>query len=151
MELPVANIDRDHIGRARLQEAIGEAPCRRADVETVTASGVYTEVGESTCQLVAAARHEAPLLTAHADLGVFCDPRARLVHGAVVYQNPTREDQRLRPRARLYEPQCNQALIESRPAAACGPPFDFVRLTRGEASRGLTARFACRTPFRPHL
>ena len=56
-ELPAADIDRDHLGRPRLQQAVGEPAGRRPGVEHAQPGDVDRELVERAPQLVAAARH----------------------------------------------------------------------------------------------
>ena len=59
VQLPVAHVERDHPPRTRLQEAIGEAASRGADVEAVLPGRVDAEPLERVRELLAAARDEA--------------------------------------------------------------------------------------------
>ena len=56
MQLPVADVDRDHARGAALQQDVGEAAGRRADVEHVEARRVDAELVERVRELLAAAR-----------------------------------------------------------------------------------------------
>ena len=56
VELPVADVERDHARRAALEQDVGEAAGRRADVEAVEARGVDAEHVERVRELLAAAR-----------------------------------------------------------------------------------------------
>ena len=59
MELPVADVDRDHARRAGLQQAVGEAARRRADVGAVASGDVDPERVERVLQLLPSPRDEA--------------------------------------------------------------------------------------------
>ena len=58
MELAVADVERDHARGAALEQAVGEAAGRRADVEAVPARRVDAERVERVRELLAAARDE---------------------------------------------------------------------------------------------
>ena len=60
VELAVADVDRVHARGAALQQAVGEAAGRRADVEADAARGIEPERVERARELLAAARHVAP-------------------------------------------------------------------------------------------
>ena len=59
MELPVADVDRDHARSAALEEDVGEAAGRRADVDAVEPGRVDAERVEPVRELLAAARDVA--------------------------------------------------------------------------------------------
>ena len=58
VELAVADVEGHDVGRAALQQAVGEPPGRRADVERPTAGDVDAEVVERGVELLAASTDE---------------------------------------------------------------------------------------------
>src|SRR5947209_7968172 len=107
VELPVADVDRDHARGAALEEHVGEASRRRADVEAVEARRVDPERVERVGELLPAAR----------DVGW---PRLQLEVGVLVHLLPrllvagheAGEDERLRLRARLGEAALHEEDVE---------------------------------------
>ena len=59
MDLAVADVERHHVGRAPLQEAVGEAAGGRAGVEHPQARRVQAEPLQRTVELLPAPSHEA--------------------------------------------------------------------------------------------
>ena len=113
VELAVADVERDDARRAPLEQAVGEATGRGAEVEAVEARHVETHGVESVGELLAAARDEARRRLDR-QLGVLVDLRARL---GVAGHEPG-EDERLSLRAALGEPALDeqdvQALLHER-------------------------------------
>ena len=119
MQLPVADVERDHAGGAALEEHVGEAAGGGADVEAVAPRRVDPERVERVRELLAAARDE-PRSPLDRELG-------RLVHllaGLRVPGDEAGEDERLRLRAALREPPLDeqdvQALLRHGYATPCG-------------------------------
>ena len=112
VELAVADVHRHHRSRAALEQTVGEAAGRRADVETSALRNVHTEIVERTRELLAAARCIALRFAAHANLRGVTHARAGLVLGHVVDEDLAGADQRLRARARIGEPVSNHPLVE---------------------------------------
>ena len=140
VELAVADVERDHARGAGLEEAVGEAAGRGADVETVLAGDVEAESLERGSELLAAARDEA---RARGDLEL----RALLdlLAGLRVPLDAPGEHERLRLRAALGEP----ALDEQHVQALLGAHGESVprhsRTNCHESGRG-EARAARLTP-----
>ncbi|MCY1368402.1 hypothetical protein D9M69_553800 [compost metagenome] len=61
MQLPVADVDAHHLGGAVLQQAVGEATGRLADVQAELAGRVHAAGLQRAFELEAAARHVARL------------------------------------------------------------------------------------------
>ena len=78
MKLAVADIERDHARGAALQQHVGEAAGRCADVERVAPPDVEPELVEGVRELFAAARDE-PRRPLEVEVGVLLDLRPRLV------------------------------------------------------------------------
>ena len=76
VELPVGDVEGDHVRRAALQQAVGEAAGRGADVEAVAAGDVDPERVERVGELDPAARDEARARVDD-ELGVRLDQLAR--------------------------------------------------------------------------
>ena len=76
IDLPVGDIEGDHPRRAALQQAIGEAAGRGADVEAVTAVDVDPERAQRVVELDPAAGDESRARIDH-ELGVGLDQLAR--------------------------------------------------------------------------
>jgi len=108
MELAVADVERDHARRAALEQAVGEAAGRRAQVEAVLAFGVDPERVERVRELLPAARDESRR-GAHLELDVVGDLLARLCET----RHETGEDERLRLRAALREPALDQHDVQA--------------------------------------
>ena len=68
-EFPIADVDRDDVDCARLQQTIGEPACRRAGIKTPTATDVELQEAEGVLQLDSAARDVARPF-GHLDLGI---------------------------------------------------------------------------------
>jgi hypothetical protein len=91
MQLPVADVDRDDARSAALQQNVGEAAGRGADVGRVETGRIDAECVEAVRKLVAAAR-DVGLPGIDRELGVLVDLLARLL----VAGNPPRHDEGLR-------------------------------------------------------
>ena len=87
VELPVADVDRDHHHGAALEQAVGEPAGRRADVQAAAPLDLDRELVERVLQLDPAARDEL-LALLHHQLGVLVDQLARLLHGRSVPPEP---------------------------------------------------------------
>ena len=83
VELPVTDVDRDHHRRSALEQAVGEAAGRGADVEAATPVDVDLELGESVLELDPASRDELFGLVDD-QLSVLRDQLARLLDGGSV-------------------------------------------------------------------
>ncbi len=107
VELAVADVERDHARRAALEEDVGEAAGRGADVDAVEARRIDAERVEPVRELLAAARdvRRRPL---DRELGVLLDLVARLVVAA----DETGEHERLRLRPRLREAALDEEDVE---------------------------------------
>ena len=107
------------VRRPALQEAIGEAARRGADVEADEPGHVDRERLERRRQLVSAARHvRRPLVDL--ERGVRGDRRPGLGDEAPIDTHAPGHDERLGATTRLHEPALAEQLIESRHAAIVG-------------------------------
>src|SRR3989475_4213309 len=124
MELPVADVERDHPECALLQEAVREASGRRADVEAVTPVRADRERRERVCELLAATRDERrrPF---DRERSLFVDLRARLV----VARDEPGEHERLRLAPGLRQAALHENDVET--LLHAGSVGARLRLARG--------------------
>ncbi len=108
VQLAVADVERDHARRAALEQHVGEASGRRADVEGVEARHVDPEGVERVRELVPGAR-DVRRRRLDLELGVLVDLLARLR----VAGHAAGHDERLRLRARLGEAALDQQHVKS--------------------------------------
>src|SRR5439155_664682 len=92
-ELPVADVERDHPPRAALEQAVGEATRRGADVERDQVARLEAEGVERPGQLLAASAHVGGVGAAQPHQGVGEDLRARLGDGTVAHEHVARHDE----------------------------------------------------------
>src|SRR5262245_25838359 len=83
VELPVTDVDGDDSRRTALQQAIGEAAGRGADVERRASADVDLPVLQRRFQLEAAAADEGEIVADDVNLGFVVDHRARLVDDSI--------------------------------------------------------------------
>ena len=107
MQLPVADVERDHARGPALEQHVGEAAGRRADVERVAPGDLDAERLERVRELLAPARDEARRL-GHGQLRRLVDLLARLL----VARHAPGQDERLRLRAALGEPTLDEQHVE---------------------------------------
>ena len=112
MELIVADVHRGDARRAVLQQAVGEAARRRADVEAVEPLDGESEMRERALELPAAAAHEA-LGRLDLDLRVVSHAVAGLGVGDALHAHLPLAHEALRERARLREPARHQQFVET--------------------------------------
>ena len=110
VELVVADIDGGHARRPVLEEAVGEAARRSADVEAVEPFHREAEVDEGPFELLAAATHEAGF-RGERDLGVLGEGVARLCRGLAVHAHFASENKALRHFAALSEAARHDKLV----------------------------------------
>ena len=108
MQLPVADVERDHARRAALEEHVGEAAGRRADVAAVEPADVEAERIERVRELVPRAR-DVRRRALDGQLGVLVDLRARLVEAG----HEPGEHERLCLRAALREPTLDEQDVQT--------------------------------------
>ena len=108
MELPVADVDRDDARRAGLEQAVGEAAGRGADIGAVAPFDVDAERVECVAQLLSATGDERrwPL---DAELGVLVD----LLPGLLVAGHEPGEHERLRLASALRQALFHEEDVES--------------------------------------
>src|SRR5207237_4873314 len=128
-------VDRGHTRGAALQQDIGEAARRCADVEAVTTAWIHSERIERVRELLAATRH-VRRRRLELELSRVVDLRSRLRMAA----HSPREHECLRLRARLREPALDEQDVE---------PFLHARRSAQPEPRrsttGRTARRECST------
>ena len=107
MELAVADVDRHDARRACLEQAVGEAAGRGADVHGVLARDVDAECVESVPELLAAARH---VRGRHVDRDV--GGLVHLLPGLLVPGDAAGKDERLRLAPGLREPSLDEQRVE---------------------------------------
>ena len=119
VELAVGDVDRDHVRRAPLQQAVGETARRRADVERVTRRRRRRPSASSAlASLIAAARDEARGAAATSISTSSGDELAGLLGAAALgqQQHVAGEHRRRRAAARLEQAALGQQLVEPHPA-----------------------------------
>ena len=107
MQLPVADVERDHARRAALQEDVGEPAGRRTDVEAVEAGDVEPERVERVRELVPRARD-----VRRRRVDVQLDRLVELLAGLRVTGDATGHDERLSLGARLGEPALDEQHVK---------------------------------------
>ena len=108
MQLPVADVERDHARCAPLQEDVGEAPGRGAHVDAVEPGRVDAELVQPVRELLASAR-DVRRRALDRELGVVL----HLVAGLVVAVHEAGEHEGLGLRARLREPSLDEEDVEA--------------------------------------
>ncbi len=128
IHLPVASVDRDNLGRAVLQKAVGEAAGGRADVHAGLAMHVDVPILQRARQLQATATYKWQVVTQHADHSAALDISARLFDLLFVHQHPSGENERLRALSCRHQPAFHQQFVEPRShAARLARPHQEVR------------------------
>src|SRR5829696_3565565 len=107
VQLSVADVERDHARCPALEQDVGEAAGRGAEVQGVTVRGVDPERVEAVCELLAAARDEARRAL-HLERGVL----GELLAGLRMAGHKTGKNERLRLGASLREPALDQEHVE---------------------------------------
>lgn len=102
-ELAVTHVDGDDVGGASLEETVGEAPGRSAEIEASQGADVDAEVVERAGELDAPSRDVRVIGRAEVDDRVVRDERARLVDPLPGHADVAREHQRLGARSRRGE------------------------------------------------
>jgi len=108
VELAVADVDREHLGGASLQEAIGEAARGGAEVRDAAFGRIVAKGVECACQLDASARDEWVVGFANLDRRCRIERFAALFDPALPRIDLARQDQRLRPGAGRREPSLRE-------------------------------------------
>src|SRR5439155_16399784 len=118
VELTLPHVDRVNAERAALQQDVGKAAGRRADVDRDLSSDVEPQSIERARQLVAAT---GDVLRSSVDgkLRIHGDGRGRPVRTAAVHAHRAREDERLGALAARCELALNQQLIKAYPFCQC--------------------------------
>ena len=119
VDLAATDVERGHVRRPCLQEAIGEAARRGPDVEAIQPCRVDPERGQRGGELVAAARDvRRPLIDL--ERGALRNRGARLRDDAAVDAHAPGHHERLGTAAGLGEPALVEQLIESRHGVIVG-------------------------------
>ena len=142
MELPVADVDRDHARRAALEQHVGEAAGRRADVEAVEARRIDAEARRARAR---ASRRRARRTRGGASTSssrVLVHLLARLV----VAGHEPGEDERLRLRARLGEPALHEEDVQHASSRAVSARRTARHSRLGAACSIAPARLRGRSP-----
>ncbi len=129
VQLAVADVERDHARRAALEQDVGEAAGRGADVDAVEAGRVDAEPVEPVRELLAAARDVRTAVSctvSSASSSTWCP-------GLVVAGHETGHDERLRLRPRLREPALDEEDVEALPRHASQAPRARAASTGGVA------------------
>ncbi len=113
IELSVADVERDDARRAALQQDVGEAAGRGADVECQPAGDDDPEHVERVGELDAAAPHVRVIGRHQLDARVRRDRGARLRRDLSVHGHPVREDHRASPLTRRRQPAIDDQHIET--------------------------------------
>ena len=132
VELPMGDVEGDHARRAALQQAVGEAAGRGADVEAVEAGDVDSQRLERVRELDAAAGDERRRLD-HEQLGVVGDQLARLARERAVAAEPYPAGaHRLgRARTRAGEPALGEQRVDPAPAHRAHGTGELLRKPGG--------------------
>ena len=130
MQLPVADVDRDHAGNAVLEQTVGEAAGGRADVDRVATVELDLEPLERVGELLAAAGDEARR-PVDRKLGILRHLVTRLVEA----RHEPGEHERLSLRPALRQPTFDEQDVEAllhggRVVAGCvtGPSWNCVEI-----------------------
>src|SRR5688572_18909659 len=110
-ELVGADVDREHLHRPALEQYVGEAAGRGADVERHRARHVPAEMIERMSELDAAARDPGMVAAPDLERRLLGQRLAGFLDLALAREDQAGEDQRLRPRPTLGETAIHQQLI----------------------------------------
>ena len=110
--LPVAGIDGNHLRRSVLQQAVGEAAGRCADVEAHFSAHIHLPVLQSSGQLQASPAHKGLVVAQQANRSVVVDTCSTFVDLLLVHQHTACEDERLRPLPRRRQTAQQNQLVE---------------------------------------
>ena len=113
VKLAAAHVDGVDLGRAALEQAVGEAAGGGPHVEADEAGGIDAEVVERTFELESAAAHEAGR-PVEVDLSVGGDERSRLVDALAADAHPAGHDETPRLGAALGEAPLDEQDVEAR-------------------------------------
>ncbi len=119
VELAAADVHRMDAQRAALQERVGEAAGRGADIERDASANVDAQIVERARELGAAARYVARA-SLDADGDVVGDERRRTVRRLTFDAHGAGHDERLRALAARSERARHQELVEAAPSARAG-------------------------------
>src|SRR5439155_5755973 len=93
IELAMADVERDDVGRAAPEQHVGEAASRGPDVERGTAGDIDAENVERVCELDTAAPDVGMIRLDERQVRVRCDGRAGLRHDLAIDADESRQDQ----------------------------------------------------------
>ena len=115
VELVAAHVERHHVRRAALEQAVGEAAGGRAGVEHPEPGDVDAEVVEGGVELLAAARHEPGARPDELDRLSGRDEAGRLVGRGAAHQDPPCCDGGARLLAAVDQAPADQLGVEATP------------------------------------
>lgn len=118
IELTLAHIDRMDAFRAALQQDIGEAAGRRADIDRHLSGDVEPESLERASQFVSATRDIARTGVDH-ELRILCDRGRGTVRAAAIDADGASEDERLRALTARRKLTLHQELVEAYAFCQC--------------------------------
>ncbi len=136
VQLPVADVEGDDARRSALEQHVGEASGRCADVERLAAVHLDAEGIEGMRQLEPAAADVRMVSADQRDLGGGLDLRARFADDLAVDGHLRGENQRPRPLARRSQTLVRNQLIES----------DFRQCERLTIQRPMSMSRVCARP-----
>ena len=119
IELPVADVERDDVARAALQQDVGEAAGGGADIERAAALDVDVERVERVRELDAAAADVGMVGRGQLDAASLADRRAGFRHDVAVDAHLAGENQRARPFARRRQPALDESGSSRASSNAC--------------------------------
>jgi len=144
IDQPIADVDRGDVRRAALEQAVGEAAGRGADVEAAQPHGLQPEVVERGRELAPGARDERLRRTGDRERGVVRDSGSGLVDTPAGDRHQPRHHRPACLLPRVEQPALHQRLIEPQPA----PPR---HATKSSGPGHLASAFGATTARRPQL
>ena len=112
-DLAESGVDGGHVGRAALQQAIGESSRRRAHIEARAPAHIDVPMIEGAGQLDAAPADERQVLSQQPDGGIRAHRYARLVDLLLIDEDAASKDERTRPLAAGCEPALHEENIDA--------------------------------------
>ena len=138
------HVHRDHAGGAALEQAVGEAPGGRANIERSGAGYIERQSVERSVELVSSPGHE-PGKLADRHTGIFGQQLSGLVDALFTQVHVTGHQQRPSLRARRRKTEVEQKRISaslhaSTPGLAAVRPLEMFAVSRLDRA---TSDFAC--------
>ena len=147
MQLAVADVERDHARGAALEEHVGEAARRRADVEAVEPRGVDARSHRARSRASRRRARRTAAVSVDHELDVF----VHLLAGLRVPRHEAGEDERLGLRAALRQPTLDEQDVEAllRHGYAVRTTSPLTISVSTEVSAGISSSIAsARSPAR---